>query len=218
MGIKVPLADYERQTLDQAGFDFAGLKWCEMGNQRIDRKPARDSYLARGVAHHIAIDLNGKDGALPLDLDHPVPFIFRGQFDVVTNYGTSEHVNDQYHAFKNAHDMCRVGGLMIHVVPREGNWPGHCRYYYAPAFFQGLAAACGYATVDLGMLDSGIYAEPKNLVTAAFIRPDADFIGTGPFGRLDGLSDTGDLSRTGDYNRKSLKNKLRAIRDILAGK
>lgn len=217
MGIKVPLSNYEQQALDLAGLDWAGLKWCELGNQRIDRKPARDVYLSRGVGHHIAIDLNGKDGAMPLDLDDPLPFVFRDQFDVVTNYGTSEHVNNQYQVFANAHDACRPGGLMIHVVPRQKNWPGHCRYFYSPDFFTELGDACRYEVLDIGLLDSGIYAEPKNLVTAIFRKADAAFVEPKQFEQIGGVLDTSDLTRTGDYNKASLKSKLRAIRDILRG-
>jgi SAM-dependent methyltransferase len=215
MGIRAPLVQFERESLERCGLDYSGLKWCELGNQRVDGKPARKVYLARGVEAHVAIDLNGKDGAMPLNLDEPVPFMFIGQFDVVTNYGTSEHVNDQYRLFKNAHDMCRVGGIIINIVPREGHWPGHCRYFYTRSFAESLALACGYEIVHSERLDKGYYETPKNLVAFTFRKGDAQFISPERFRQVEGLVDTGDTSRTGDYNRKSLKNKLRAIWAVL---
>jgi hypothetical protein len=85
MGIKVPSSDFERDSLNCAGLDYPGLAWCELGNQRIHRRPANKVYLARGVAKHVCIDLNGRDGSLALDLDQPIPAELQQQFDVVTN-------------------------------------------------------------------------------------------------------------------------------------
>jgi SAM-dependent methyltransferase len=215
MGIRAALVQFERESLERCGLDYAGLKWCELGNQRIGRKPAKEVYLSYGVEAHVAIDLNGKDGAMPLNLDDPVPFVFVDQFDVITNYGTSEHVNDQYHLFKNAHDMCRVDGIIINIVPREGHWPGHCRHYYTERFTQSLAEACGYEMVHIALLDQDYYTSPKNLIAFTYRKTEADFISPERFRAVEGLVDSGDTSRTGDYNKGSLKNKLRAVWAIL---
>lgn len=212
------MIEFERESLNIADLDFPGLRWCELGNQRIDRKPAKDVYLARGVDAHIAIDLNGKDGAMPLNLDDPVPFMFRDQFDVVSNYGTSEHVNDQYHVFRNAHDMCKQGGILINIVPRDGHWPGHCRYFYTETFARSLAEACGYELLLAGILDQDMYQAPKNLVAFTYRKTGQDFPSPAQFASVEGLVDTGDTSRTGDYNKKSVKHKLRAIWAVLTEK
>jgi hypothetical protein len=215
MGIRAALVQFERESLDHCALDFPGLKWCELGNQRIGNKPAKEAYLTYGVQDHVAIDLNGKDGAMPLNLDDPVPFMFAGQFDVITNYGTSEHVNDQYHLFKNAHDMCKVNGIIINIVPREGHWPGHCRYYYTELFKESLAEACDYELVHSALLDQGYYGPPKNLLAFTFRKRREEFISRERFRQVEGLVDSGDTRRTGDYNRGSLKNKLRAVWAIL---
>ena len=67
----------------------------------------------------------------------------KGPFDLITNFGTSEHVSDQYMCFKNIHRLTRLNGLMYHIVPRIGNWTGHCPYYYDVDFFESLAKANG---------------------------------------------------------------------------
>ncbi len=216
MGIRAPLIAFEQESLELCNLDYPGLRWCELGNQRIDRKPAKDVYLARGVDAHVAIDINGKDGAMPLNLDNPVPFMFLDQFDVVTNYGTSEHVNDQYHVFRNAHDMCKMNGIIINIVPREGHWPGHCRYFYTLEFVDSLRDACGYELVLGRILDQDMYQAPKNLVAFTFRKRSEDFISPEEFAHVTGLADTGDTSRTGDYNRGTLKNRLRAAWAALA--
>lgn len=218
MGIRPALEQFERESLARCSLDYPGLKWCELGNQRFGRKPAKDAYLSYGVAAHISLDLNGKDGAMPLNLDDPVPFVFIDQFDVITNYGTGEHVNDQYHLFKNAHDMCKVGGIIINIVPRDGHWPGHCRYYYTERFEKSLAEACNYEIVHDSILDQGYYQAPKNLLAFTYRKTRVDFISQKRFMDVEGLVDTGDTSRTGDYNRTLLRNKLRAIWAILREK
>ena len=56
---------------------------------------------------------------------------------------------------KNIHDLCKVGGIMYHVVPKENNWDGaraglnhpHCPYYYTSEFFSELAESNGYEMV-----------------------------------------------------------------------
>jgi len=218
MGIRAPSMQFEQESLALCGLVYPGLLWCELGNQRIDRKPAKNVYLEHGVDAHVAIDLNGKDGAMPLNLDDPVPFLFRDQFDVITNYGTSEHVNNQYQVFKNAHDMCKLNGIIINVVPREGHWPGHCRYFYTEKFVESLRNACGYELVLGKILDQDMYQAPKNLVAFSYRKTREGFISPGEFAKVEGLADTGDTSRTGDYNKRSLKNKLRAIWAVLAEK
>ncbi len=82
------------------------------------------------------------------DLGKPLPSYFHGQFDVVTNFGTIEHVDQspesQYWAWRNMNDLCRPGGLMLHALPAYANWPDHCRYYYTEIFVSDLAHAVGY--------------------------------------------------------------------------
>ena len=135
-------SEYEKNVLKHLGWKYQGLKWCEFGNQRsFLGKSGKELLEDRGV-EHTSMDLNGLDGALRIDLGKPVPADFLNRYNVITNYGTIEHINNQYDAFKNAHDMCRAGGIMIHSFPLVGNWPKHCRYYYDLEFVHKLAVAC----------------------------------------------------------------------------
>lgn len=212
MGIGKPIQDYERKTLDLINLDYEGLEWCELGNQRTwERKPAKEIYISLGV-NHTSLDLNGEDGALRVDLDVPVPSELLNRFDVITNYGTLEHVNNQFQAFKNVHDMCKVGGIIIHVLPPVGNWPNHCRYYYSKKFFEQLAEACKYELVNLEIFDIFEYKSPKNLIAVTYkkIEP-CTFISGQKFQELD-IFDTGDAIRTGNYTKYSLRDILRSIK------
>ena len=218
MGIETPITQYEHESLDLAGIDYVGLTWCELGNQKCGTESAKSIYLDRGVAQHISIDLNAKDGAIPLDLDDPIPFVFLDQFDVVTNYGTIEHVNRQYQVFKNTHDMCKRNGLMLHVFPRAGHWPGHGRYYYTEEFAKSLAEACGYQTIHSNLLDNGIYEKPRNLVAVSYRKGSDDFISEEQFKKIKGLTDTELKTNTGDYTRRTISRQLRKLKEQLRGR
>jgi hypothetical protein len=128
-----------------------GLSMLELGDQltgwnlRVTTKAIME-WL--GVKH-TSIDLNGQNGALPLDLSKPLNTL-QGEFDVVTNYGTTEHVcstgdlRDQWQAFKNIHDCSKPDSVLIHVIPDLNGAHWGCGYVYDNKFFFALAAACDY--------------------------------------------------------------------------
>ena len=106
---------------------------------------AREMYAVLGLGEYSSIDATGQDDALVYDLnqDLATTFGFSRQFDLVTNLGTAEHCFNQYQVFKNLHDTCRPGGVIIHAAPCAGN-VNHGFYNYHPRFFADLAAANGY--------------------------------------------------------------------------
>ena len=68
-------------------------------------------------------------------------------------YDNKTHIDNQYLAFKNIHDMCKVDGIFIHVLPRENYWMGHCRYKYNIEFFEKLASHNNYEIMTLKIED-----------------------------------------------------------------
>lgn len=158
------------------GFDllllaFRGLdpgkqvEMLELGNQQVrpphsDAGPAK-SYFEERQIFHVSVDLNGKDGALKLDLNEPIYGL--GQFDIVTNFGTTEHVQNQQQVFKNIHVCCREGGYMIHQVPMKGGlrWKGHGLIEYEKKWFELLARVNNY---DVLKLEAG----PRELIHIVF--------------------------------------------------
>lgn len=112
--------------------DLKGARICELGNQyiKIGLRPrggrwrwpqdsGRGWLLSQGAKEVITIDLYeyGKD-IFPLDLSKPI-HIWKNYFDLVTNCGTSEHIENQKICFQNIHNFCKVGGKMLHSVPRK---------------------------------------------------------------------------------------------------
>jgi hypothetical protein len=77
-----------------------------------------------------------------------VPDRLRGRFQLVTNFGTTEHVVNQLNAFKIVHDLTAVGGIMMHELPAQGTL-NHGFFAYQPKFFERLARVNGYEVLFL---------------------------------------------------------------------
>jgi len=153
MGLQIDYLNFIKEVCVLGGVQNGrGLKLCELGNQQIRGSAAsittattgKEFYQSLGY-DHTSIDLNGLDGALPLDLCKPIQNAeLVDQFDVLTNSGTSEHVEDQYECFRNIHCLVKPQGVIIHLNPKTGSWSGHGLYYYTPNFHRELARRCDY--------------------------------------------------------------------------
>lgn len=153
---------------------LAGTSMLELGNQRVlngfwgkrfsprvSERTGKAYYTRRGV-QHTSFDLNGRDGALPIDLSKPIEADQWPPFDFVTNSGTTEHVEPyeaQYACFENIHRLTRTGGLMFHIIPAieelaaGGFWRYHCNNYYSREFFSTLCDANAYRLIAQDVMD-----------------------------------------------------------------
>jgi SAM-dependent methyltransferase len=121
-----------------------------------------------------SIDINGSPNSIPLDLNYDVlPDWARKKFDVVTNFGTTEHIANQLNAFKIIHDLTAPGGIMIHAVPAQG-LVNHGLLKYNPKWFWMLARSNDYRWLDFDYSSRGQIADlPANVVEAIVPhRPD----------------------------------------------
>jgi hypothetical protein len=149
----------------------ANASVIELGNQRFrtDKKlrsktydmlgipPAfpttvKEFYESIGFKKYIAIDVNtDKDAiALDLNLDLRKDYNYKEQYDLVTNNGTGEHIFNQYTVFKNVHDLCKEGGVMIHNLPYTG-YIDHGFYSFQPNLFIALAYANNYSIQEISV-------------------------------------------------------------------
>ena len=80
-----------------------------------------------------------------LNVDH-VPKDLRGRFDLVLNFGTSEHVMNQYNVFEVIHDLMKPGGLTYSMFLINGFGP-HGLLRYSSQFVDALARTNGYETI-----------------------------------------------------------------------
>lgn len=118
--------------------------------RNLNSTQAARLYESLGMTHYSSIDASGALDALTFDLNKDLrrDYQFLENFDLVTNLGTSEHCFSQYSVFKNLHDLCRPGGIMIHALTVQGN-VNHGFYNYHPRFVADLAAANSYEIIRL---------------------------------------------------------------------
>ena len=115
---------------------------------------ARDFWTWLGL-NYASIDIDGSPGSIPLDMNYDeVPADLVGRYDIVTNFGTTEHVANQLQSFKIIHDLAAAGALMLHVLPASGT-PNHGLVSYNPKFFWMLGRSNGYkiAFMTMGQSD-----------------------------------------------------------------
>src|SRR5258708_988403 len=136
---------------------------------------ARDFWTWLGL-NYASIDIDGSPGSIPLDLNYDeVPAELVGRYDVVTNFGTTEHVANQLQSFKIIHDLASAGALMLHVLPAGGT-PNHGLVSYNPKFFWMLGRSNGYKiafmTMNQSERDAGL---PQDLLEfLALYEPQAE--------------------------------------------
>jgi len=121
-----------------------------------------------------SLDLINGFNTVLLDLNiHSAPEELRGGFDLVTNFGTTEHLINQLLAMKTVHDVTKPGGVIYHDLPMSG-YLKHGYFLYTPLFFNDLAAANGYRIVR-----QYYSREAKPVAAPEFMRqngyPDPDF-------------------------------------------
>ena len=100
---------------------------------------SRDYYANFGVEIE-SIDRNG-NAEYTADLSKPVKGIEPA--DVVSDFGTMEHVESLYGALKNAFSFCKAGGTMIHANPETGSFKNHGFHYFTEEFWREYANAAG---------------------------------------------------------------------------
>lgn len=167
MGLTSQYIEFIESSITQTQMCKAGIRILELGDQLIvdsamAEKTGKDYFLNRGY-DHTSVDINGLHGSVSRDLTKPEQFRdWNGAFDVLTNVGTTEHVEpfeNQYECFGILHDVLKIEGVSIHMIPDtqsrdyHGIRKNHCRYYYSERFFASLAAECGYELIFNGVID-----------------------------------------------------------------
>lgn len=143
---------------------LVGSSMLELGNKRNHRlSQAYKYFFTRRGFRHVSIDLNGQDDALPLDLGEPLNL---GTFDMVTNLGTSEHVENQVGVWHNMLDAMHVGSVLCCATPAPGNWPWHGRYYPEEQFYWELSDRNGLKVERMAEIGS----PPRLMIFTRLVR------------------------------------------------
>lgn len=117
---------------------------CELGDQAMCGGPtktalAKDWYLGMGCGRYVSIDGNGR-GTMTADLNQPLQL---DPFDLVTDFGTGEHIFDQAQVWRSMHDLTKPGGYIAFDRPAQG-YQKHCFYLVNECLLRDLAEANSY--------------------------------------------------------------------------
>ena len=147
---------------------------CELGCKGYGR--TKTAFTKHGWSH-TSIDLNGLGGALPLDLTSSLDVRgIGGPFDVVTNFGTSEHVEGQLACWRNIFNLCKVDGHIVCCTP--WNWPQHGKYYPSDEWYRQLGERNDMGIKAITPVVGGklIAAVFRKLVHGVFHMPDDELM------------------------------------------
>lgn len=107
---------------------------------------AGELFEAMGL-RYLSIDIADGYRTQIIDLNRQsLPAELAGTFDLVLNFGTTEHVLNQYNSFKVIHEATRAGGYIFHSLPSVG-FVDHGYVTYTGRFFFDLAGYNDYEVV-----------------------------------------------------------------------
>lgn len=151
MGIHTDMLDWLQWLPLPAGFEV-----CELGDQFVTQGEgapylAYKWYERRGCSRYVSIDANGANDALAVDLNLPIASRGSGlanRFDLVTDFGTGEHIFNQAQVWRSMHAMAKQGALLVFDRPTVG-YEGHCFYLIQWNLISALAHANNYEVLRL---------------------------------------------------------------------
>ena len=105
----------------------------------------KDYFQSIGFRDYKSTDINGAYDSYQFDLNKNISktYNFNQKYDLVINNGTGEHVFNQYALFLNSHNLTKIDGIMLNIVPFI-DWINHGFYNFNPIFFADLAASNNY--------------------------------------------------------------------------
>tara|TARA_B100001971_G_C18197298_1_gene542298 strand:+ start:234 stop:1145 length:912 start_codon:yes stop_codon:yes gene_type:complete len=157
-------------------FEIAGLK-TDLVEKYPDtywperpRTPAKFFYESLGLKEYQCIDINGDFGGIPHDLNKP--FVDKSKFnkfDIVTDFGSCEHIFNIGEGYRTMHNLTKPGG---YIFVKQAVMKGNGYFTVDESFFEGIAAANNYKIIYNSFLitidektDNGSYHEfhiPRN--------------------------------------------------------
>lgn len=138
-----------------------GLRHRDAATVKKVLDEAYDGERPKPVVPFAFYSLFGAERYRSLDLTDPrsdwlrdcnEPFTLPERFDIVTNFGTAEHVFNIAALFQSVHNALKPGGVALHVLPAFGDID-HGFYNIHPTTYLDMAAANGYVIEDLCYVD-----------------------------------------------------------------
>ncbi len=106
------------------------------------RGSSRFFYEILGIKEYTSIDINGEYNSIPHDLNEPFNDKSKfNKYDIVTDYGSCEHVFNVGECYKTLHNLLKPGGLMI---IDQALLKGNGYFKFDETFIEGIATANSY--------------------------------------------------------------------------
>ena len=144
MGIQIHAAELVRSLPLPKGFSV-----CELGDQGMcglqGKLLAKDWYEQDlKCGRYVSIDGNGR-GTMMADLNRPVTLEpLELGFDLVTDFGTGEHIFDQAQVWRTMHNLTKPGGFIVVDRPSKG-YEKHCFYLINDLVYRDVAESNDYS-------------------------------------------------------------------------
>jgi SAM-dependent methyltransferase len=132
-----------KYCLDEAGFDTQrlNLSW-------EDGLSSRELFLLFGFEQYDDIDFNADEGCNIIhDLNLHLPKQYLGQYDLVVEMGTMEHIFDIRAVFDNITKLLKVGGSVFHFSPLDSI--NHGFYNFSLNLFYDVYRNNGFEDIEL---------------------------------------------------------------------
>ncbi len=143
-----------QKTIDTLGLNEGAV--CEIGNQTYIKNGERVSsevfYKDRGFGRYVSLDVCDRWGSIITDLNE-VYTDHEGEFALVTNNGSGEHIFNIAAWMETVHRLCKTGGTMVHCLPFQGDI-NHGFFSFHPVLFRDLAYANNYDFKLIAISDS----------------------------------------------------------------
>lgn len=163
MGLRIVSYNYLLNALKYSNVkNIKNATICELGNTQIRpglrrnlgrKHNGKQFYIAKDYfqflgAKSVSIDINGKNGALAIDLGRKIHnHKLKNKFDIILNAGTSEHIQNQKTLFQNISYLCKKDGVAVHTVPHKSKL-GHGLFQYDKQDFERICKAENWLLAD----------------------------------------------------------------------
>lgn len=161
-------------------FECGGKVNSNVEGQRKGDFITYKSYFEALGFRHVSVDFDPRWADHSDDLSKPLWDKF-GEFDMVCDIGTAEHVETQRGFWENIHYLTKVGGVYVgqHPVPGGLSWWWHGIWYPTEEFFEQFAELNGW---EIERMERGNPVPNENLYvrmrkgknSGQFVWPDDD--------------------------------------------
>ncbi|OIQ73062.1 hypothetical protein GALL_453030 [mine drainage metagenome] len=136
------------QHLDRAGVDINAV----VENGGLSPSSQKILYAALGIGRYFSSDIADPRADFRIDLNQPVQSHL-GTFDLITNFGTAEHVFNIAQVFMTIHQLLKDGGVVLHILPALGDC-NHGFWNIHPTVYFDIARENGYEILDYQYMDN----------------------------------------------------------------